>query len=203
MKKIIILIVITLASVEAFSQRNYAYFAWNYNLPLSNTDFVGDGTSAGAKVGCRFRIAESRFSAGVDFSWATYNEYVPETTFREPGSALTTDFFKYVYNYGFVVSGQYTFQLGNPEIFMPYAGLGLGANFNTYKLYYNAFEEEDNGAGFLVRPEAGIVIRFGERRALGAIAGVSYDFSTNKSKDYDYSNFSNLGFQLGIVVTNR
>lgn len=189
---------------EVLSQVSYAYAAWNHSKPLSNTDFINASSGAGGRIGYRHRIGESRFTVGADFNWATYDQYAPPVTFQlEDGGALNTDYFKYAYNYGLVASGQYTFPIGDSQIFLPYAGLGLGANFNIYKLYYNVFEESEEAGGFLVRPEAGMLIRFGERRSLGAIMGVSYDYSTNKSENYGYSNFSAFAFQLGIVITSR
>lgn len=203
MRKIFILFVLLNGVTTLYGQDRYLYFAWNYNQPLSNTDFIKDGTSAGAKFGFRSRIRESRFMVGVDVNWATYNEYAPEETFSSPGRDFTTDYFKYVYNYGLAVSGQYTFPVGESRILTPYVGVGLGYNYNVYKIYYNAFEEEEPDGGFLVRPEAGAVVRFGKRRMLGLITAISYDYSTSKSENNGYDNFSSLGFKLGVVVTNR
>jgi hypothetical protein len=203
MRNLILSLSFIAVAVSASAQDHYGYLSWNFNLPLSNTDFIKDGSSAGGKVGYRFQIRDSRFSVGVDGNWATFDEYAPPETFTTPGSAITTDYFKYIYNFGIVVSGQYNYPLGDKQIFIPYGGLGLGANYNVYKLYYNVYEEEESKAGFLVRPEAGMLIRFGEHRSLGALVGVSYDFSTNKSEQYGYDNFTGFGFQLGIILMNR
>ena len=78
-------------------------------------------------------------------------------------------------------------------------GLGLGANRNEYNVYYNIFRH-DRVFGFLARPEAGIIVRIGERRRTGIMAAVHYDYSTNKSDVLDYDNFSSVGVQLGIVL---
>src|SRR5690606_20460245 len=98
------------------------------------------------------------------------------------------------------VSGQYYFPLGEKERFFPYVGLGLGANRNEYNVYYNIYTDTDRVFGFLARPEAGIIVRIGERRRTGIMAAVHYDYSTNKSDDFDYDNFSSVGVQLGIVL---
>jgi hypothetical protein len=203
MKKIFMAFIFLTAVSTLRAQDRYLYFAWNYNQPLSNTDFIKDGTSAGAKMGFRSQIRESRFMVGVDISLATYNQYAPEETFSSPGRDFTTDYFKYVYNYGIAVSGQYTFPVGESRIITPYVGVGLGYSYNLYRLYYNVFEEEETGGGFLMRPEVGAVVKFGRRRMLGLITGISFDYSTSKSDNYGYDNFSAFGFQLGLVVTNR
>lgn len=202
MKKILVL-VLSLTFLHAQAQDNYGYLSWNLNVPLSNTEWLDATSSAGGKLGFRFMLRDTRFSVGVDFNWATYDQYEPTQTFEEPGGSITTDYFKYVYNYGIVVSGQYNVPLDDNERFYYYGGLGLGANSNTYSLYYNIYEESYRKTGFLVRPEAGLIARFGRRRSFGAIAAVHYDFSTNQIKEFNYTNFSNVGFQLGLVLMSR
>jgi hypothetical protein len=203
MKKLLILCLLILAANGVLAQRNYLLATWNYNVPLSNSDFLNSSSGAGGKIGYRFQIAESRFSVGLDINWATYDEYKPYETFEQPGGATSTDYINYIYNYGAVVSGQYSFPLGEKELFIPYGGIGIGANYNVYRTYYNVFQNEDKRPGFLVRPEAGMLIRFGERKSLGAIVGISYDYSTNKSEDFGNENFSSFGAQVGLVLMSR
>ena len=50
-------------------------------------------------------------------------------------------------------SGQYYFPLGEAERFFPYVGLGLGANYNDYVVYYNIYSDRDKAFGFLARPK--------------------------------------------------
>lgn len=183
---------------------NYIYLDWNINVPVSNTDWISEASTAGGKVGYRFFPFNNsdRISLGVDFSWTTISEYAPWQTFYSEDGAVSTDYFKYVYNNSLAISGQYYFPVKS-DLFFPYAGLGLGANWNRYKLFYNIYEEEETNAGFVARPEAGILARFGSRRSMGARLAVHLDYSTNQSENYGYSNFSTLGFQLGIFFMNR
>src|SRR5690606_16322966 len=205
MKKIFfsITVLLALGTIETFAQQHYGYIAWNYNIPLSNTEFLNSASASGGKAGYRFFIGEGKFSVGLDFNWTTFDQYEPTETILQPNGAITTDYFKYVYNFGLVASGQDNFPLGEKEMFIPDAGLGLGVNHNSYTLYYNIYEDVDKVAGFLIRPEAGILARFGPRKSIGVIAGIHYDFSTNKSDDFGYDNFSILGFQLGFVFSGR
>lgn len=204
-KKIIVLFVLVTLTSQANAQlNNYFYLNWDINKPISNTDWLGSTSSAGGKIGYRFFPFENseRISLGVDYSWTTLAEYAPKETFYNSTGAITTDYFKYVYNHGVVVSGQYNFDIGS-DLFFPYAGLGLGANWNKYNLFYNIYTEEEKKVGFLARPEAGMLARFGTTRSMGAMFAVHLDYSTNKSDDYGYSNFSTVGFQLGIILMNR
>jgi hypothetical protein len=202
MKAAYILILFFLgASGIAEAQENYFYINWNGNIPLSSTEFIDNTSARGAKIGYRmFFGRDRRFSAGVDFNWAQYDQYKPRETFVNESGAITTDYFNYIYQYGLTASSQYYFPLGENDRFFPYVGLGLGANRNEYTVYYNIYTDADKAFGFLARPEAGILVRLGSRRKMGLMAAVHYDFSTNKSDALDYSNFSTVGFQLGIMM---
>jgi hypothetical protein len=199
MKKLVFSVLLLLITiVGAFSQEKYFYINLDVNKPLSNTEWIGNTSASGIRGGYRFFI-NPRISAGLDLGWTTYDQYRDTETYQTGTGAMTTDYFKYIYNYSAVISGQYNFPVGDRERFFPYAGLGLGANKNNYVLYYNIYEDEDRSWGFLARPEAGILVKFGTRRSLGAMAAVHYDFATNKSDMFEYSNFSTVGFQIGLV----
>jgi|SRR5690606_586894 len=202
MKKILILFCFLSAATIASAQENFFYLSWNYQVPLSNTNWLDSSSPHGGKVGYRFFI-QDRISLGVDVNWSTFDQYEETRTFEQENGAITTDYYKYIYQYGAVISGQYYFPVGESEIIFPYAGLGLGANYHDYTLYYNIYDESYTGWGFLARPEAGVVVRFGKYRSLGAIAGVHFDYSTNKNDNFDYNGFNAVGFKLGVVMMSR
>lgn len=185
----------------ASAQESIFYFNWDVNVPLTNTKWIGSTSTRGAKLGFRkFIGSERKFSAGLDVNWAYYQEYKPTETFQQSnGGAITTDYFNDIFQGGITASGQYYFRTGSSEHFFPYAGIGLGAARNNYKVSYNIYTDQESNWGFLARPEAGILVRIGTRRRLGLMAAAHYDFSTAKSVNYDYNNFMNAGFQLGIM----
>ncbi|WP_276369627.1 outer membrane beta-barrel protein [Chryseolinea sp. H1M3-3] len=199
--KYILSIAFMLLIVRAEAQENFFYINWNGNIPLSSKEYIDNASGRGAKIGYRFFFGrDRRFSAGVDFNWAQYDQYKPKETFETESGAITTDYFNYIYQYGLTASSQYYFPLGEKDRFFPYVGLGLGVNRNEYNVYYNIYTDSDKAFGFLARPEAGILVRIGERRRMGVMAAVHYDYSTNKSDELDYKNFSTVGFQLGIMM---
>jgi hypothetical protein len=202
MKKYFLFLVIVAAPFLASAQTHYAYLAWDNNYPLSNKDWLKSGSPHGGVLGFRYFIRDQQFSIGLDLNWTTFDQYEPTRTFQEENGAITTDYYKYIYQYGAVVSAQYYQPIGSKIVF-PYYGIGLGANYNQFTIYYNIYEDTQKGWGFLARPEAGVLVKFGEHRSLGAIAAVHYDYSTVKNKDYDYSGFSSFGWKIGIVLTSR
>jgi hypothetical protein len=203
MKKIIFIVAIILATSFAKAQEGkYFYVTLDVSKPMSNTGWVDDVSARGARLGYRTFITE-RISAGLDFGWNSFDEYKPKETFETESGAVTTDYFNYIYSYSLALSGQYNFTIGDGEKFFPYAGIGLGASNQEYVKYYNFYSEVDKSWGFLARPEAGIMVKLGQRRSIGALAAIHYDYSTNRMKNFDYKGFSALGFQIGIVFTDR
>jgi hypothetical protein len=184
--------------VTSFAQPKYFYVSLDYNVPMSNKDWISKGSAQGLRLGYRTFITD-RISAGLDLGSASVNEYKPTRTIETESGAITTDYFNYIYSYSAVISGQYNFLVGDGDLVFPYAGVGLGANYNEYMQYYNIYNDSEKAFGFLVRPEAGILVRFGTRRSMGAMAAVHYDFSTNKSPEFGYKNFSTVGFQVGLM----
>jgi hypothetical protein len=201
MKKILIGILF-FTSQMALAQEKYFFVTLDVNKPLSNTTWIGDVSGRGAKLGYRGFINE-RFSAGLEIDWAVFDQYHPTETVQNSTGALTTDYFKYIYSYSAAISGQYYLPFGDGEKFFPYAGLGLGARHNDYTKYYNIYTDEDASWGFLARPEAGILYKFGGRGLLGLMAAIHYDYSTNQSEKFGYNNFSALGFQVGLIFMER
>lgn len=200
MKTIFTLIFLMVGAV-AIAQPKYFYFSLDYNTPLSNKSWISKGSAQGVRIGYRAFITD-RVSAGVDLGSSSINEYKPTRTIESASGAITTDYFNYIYSYSAVISGQYNFLVGDGDQIFPYGGLGLGANYNEYTQYYNIYTNAETAFGFLVRPEAGILVKFGTRRSLGAMASVHYDYSTNKSAEFGYKNFSTAGFQIGLMFMN-
>jgi hypothetical protein len=199
--KTIFTLLLLMVGALAVAQPKYFYVSLDYNAPLANKDWVSKGSAQGLRIGYRAFITD-RFSAGIDVGSFSINEYKPTRTIESPSGAITTDYFNYIYSYSGVASGQYNFLVGDGDLVFPYAGLGLGANYNEYIQYYNIYTDTENAFGFLVRPEAGILVKFGTRRSLGAMAAVHYDYSTNKSEKFGYRNFSTVGFQIGLMLMN-
>ncbi|HEY0744685.1 MAG TPA: outer membrane beta-barrel protein [Chryseosolibacter sp.] len=196
--KTIFSILLIFAAATVLAQPKYLYLGINYDMPLSNKDWVSKGSAQGIRLGYRSFITD-RVSAGIDLGSSSVNEYKPTRTIESSTGAITTDYFNYIYSYSAVISGQYNFLVGDGDLVFPHVGLGLGANYNEYTQYYNIYTDSDKAFGFLARPEAGILVRFGTRRSLGAMASVHYDYSTNKSEVFGYKNYSTVGFQIGLM----
>jgi len=198
MKKILLFAFILIGSLNAFSQTYDRFFSLSYdvNQPLSNTDFIGNTSGKGFKLGYR-QIINEHFLMGVDLNSATFNDYAPRQTYVSETGAFTSDFYRYAYTYGLTLSGDYLFF--PDKRFQPFAGLGVGASYIDYTQYYNIFSSSDRPWGVLIRPEAGAIVRLGKYSSWGIQGAIHYDFSSAKSTDFEYNNFMNVGFQIGVV----
>lgn len=178
---------------------HFFFLSWDYNKPLTNTDFIKDASTVGTKLGFRKRINdEDKLWVGGDFGWAVYKQYVPTQTYTTGTQSVTTDLYNYSYNYNLTVNIDYFF-FPMKQLVVPYAGFGIGASYNKYNQYYNIYGSSSSSWGFLVRPEVGILIGFKENSSWRIKAAYHYDYSTNSSTDFGYKNFQNTGFQVGLV----
>ncbi|HEY8513641.1 MAG TPA: hypothetical protein VIL31_16895 [Cyclobacteriaceae bacterium] len=191
----LLLLLCTVSGVAQDFDR-YFYFTWMPSMPLSNTDWIDESTGKGVRFGYR-KLISDKFAAGIDYTWATYDQYYPTTTFVDGTRTITTDYFNYVYSYGLTVSGQY-FMPFSTERVMPFVGLGLGAQLNRYFQYYNIYTDDDQVWGFLGRPEVGVLFPFGGK--WGATVAAHYTFSTAKSEYFGYDGFNSIGFNVGVVM---
>jgi hypothetical protein len=200
MKKLQFIIFAVLCFVTVASRAQdfdkYISVSWDINMPVTNRSWLDATSARGYRIAYRKLVAD-RLLAGLDFGKATYSQYQPTVTMESPNGALTTDYFKYVYTYGLTLSGDYLLHVSENERILPYAGLGLGASYNSFNTYYNVYQDKEDKWGFLVSPRVGILFPFG--RKVGASVGVHYDFSTAKSQYFGYPNFSNIGVQAGII----
>lgn len=193
---IILLLVIASGSASAQFYDKMFFVGWNFNYPMANKDFIEKASSRGARVGYRELIRE-QLAIGIDITWATFDDYEPRQTYYNPNSTITTDFTNYANNYGALLTADYYFF--KEKTIMPYAGLGAGLAYNSYKVYYNVYSAGNNSFGLLLRPQAGVWLKFNDRKNWAFNAGVHFDYSTAKSSDLGYKNFLNAGFEIGVV----
>ena len=205
MKKILFFVIFIALSQYCQAQDFEGYYtaSFDFNQPLSNKKLINTTSIGGIKVGYH-RLINKKFSLGGELNWCTYKQAQPTTTFTSAsgGKILTTDYFNYVYAYGFVLSGRY-YRSYNRKV-NPYVGVGLGGAYNKYTMFYNVNESQEKKGGFLVRPEAGLMIRFNQRKSVCGLIGVHYDYSTTAKPGFPFTNlsytdFTNYGINVGVV----
>ena len=177
----------------------FFFLSWDNNSPMSNKDFISQSSSLGTKLGFRKRLnEEDKLWVGADFGWAVYKQYIPTQTYTSGAQSLTTDLYNYAYNYSLSANLDYFF-LPMEKIFTPYAGLGIGVAYDKFAQYYNVYGSDGTSWGFLLRPEAGVLVGLKANSSWRIKAAFHYDYATNTNTDFGYKNFINTGFQIGLV----
>ena len=193
---------LTLAIIGLSNVSNAQYYdktyalAIDFNIPVSNTNYVDQISTRGIKLGYREMINERVFG-GFDFSNSTYNRHVPRRTYASGTSAITTDLFNYAYSYGLTLAGEYYFRI--EKRIMPYAGFGIGASYINYRQFFNVYSNQSDSWGVLIRPHAGVQIRLKENSKWAFQAALHFDYSSAKSADFELKAFTNLGLQVGVI----
>jgi membrane associated rhomboid family serine protease len=175
------------------------HISWT-TLKPTYKEFVAKTSSQGIRAGFS-KFVNEKFGFGIEGGYSVLNDYVPLETYQFPGGAITTDIYNYMYFYSLAVNGQYYFKTS--EVLIPYVSLGAGVAYTDYTLYYNVYSDADDVTAFLLRPEAGVLYRFGKYAGTGVKAAIGYDYAFNKSDYFEVDNFSALSFQIGLVLFNR
>lgn len=191
----------------------YISLGWDFNTPLSNTQFINSTSSAGVRLSYRKRLNDvDNLWAGFEFGAASYSQYYSYQTYFSSSSATSSDFYNYVNTYSLAFSIDYFFLPLEKKI-APYLGLSLGAASTNFTQYYNVNKVNDNAWGVQVKPELGVLASPKTNGAWKIKAAVHYDYASNTTdfvkndflllRGSDYKNFMNVGLQIGIVKMIR
>lgn len=200
MKRIVTLLLLlngfgNLAEAQLYYDKLYSV-ALDFNQPLSNTEFLDNFSTTGVRLGINKFVSE-KISAGLEINLNKYTQHEPRQTYTSSSGAITAEYFKYIITYGAAVKVSY--YLKPKEKFSPFFGIGLGGSNVDYTVYYNIYSDGAGGWGFLARPEAGVLLRVSENSSWGIQATAHYDLNTSKGDQFGYSDFSSIGFTIGVV----
>jgi len=157
-------------------------FTMGYQMsqPLGSFhDYIGSSSFRGLTFDWRSMLTKS-FSGGLRFNWNRYNESqsnVTQTT--STGGTLTGPVFHYADQFAIQAIGHYYFDLGPENMFLPFAGIGLGGVWsNSYQQTIDLGSSQ-NGFYFITTPELGVLVNFAKGRTAVALhASVLYNFTT-------------------------
>jgi hypothetical protein len=193
-------------SIGVHAQYFSKYFgaALDVNKPIVNTEFIGATSTRGMKIMYR-EFINDRLTVGGEATLATFKDYLAPavyTSSSNPNTSIYTDIYPFVYSYTLTFAGEYFFT--TEKGVMPFAGFGLGAAHNQFTMYYNVYQQEDKRWGAIIRPHAGVIVRFGKESNWGLMAAAHLGYATTKSTDTDYNNgFATIGIQLGLVFLKQ
>ena len=189
----------------------FFYFLGDVNQPVSNKDFISNGSNFATKLGFRKRLNSiDRFWAGAELGYAVYKQHFPYQSYQygSPTTTISAELFNYAVNYSLTGNLDYFF-LPMEKIITPYAGFAVGISYDRFSQYYNIISTDIKTYGVQIRPEIGVLIGFRQNSSWRIKAAAHYDYASNAGDlvknnfitpgDNNYKNFINYGFQVGIV----
>jgi outer membrane protein W len=204
-KYLLTLIILVFSCSMAFSQKEstsstsmdqFIGINWEINVPAAN-DYISKTSLSGFKVEYRKFFSE-QFSAGIAIAWNTTEQYFGTKTYEktDKSGAVTTDMIRQSFNLPMMLTGHF-YPKFTSHIFKPYAGLGMGAQYSTQDVFYNIYVIENDGWGFVARPEIGTLAKFNDNVA--ANLSVGYNYATNKVDALGVSGLKQIVFNVGIA----
>lgn len=198
MKKLII-IAIAFMGIQAvtygqMSGKDRMSIGWEVGIP--SNDFISGTSYSGGKIEYQ-RMIKPNVSVGISGSWNSFQEYLPKTTYQKPdgSGAITTDIVSELYSVPLTLNAKYYFSGGKK--LMPYAGIGLGAQYSAQAFYFNIYGIEENNWGFVARPELGLNYVLSDHAALYLSA--TYNYAAIKSDLFEHDNLNHIALSIGFV----
>jgi outer membrane protein W len=202
MKKIIIILVVIFSFITTTeAQRLHNLYGLSWEVAFPTGDFLKEVSLFGGKFEYR-HFLKPNMSIGGTIGWNNYEAYVARQTYenQDQTTAITTDNQRFIFNLPMTIDGFYYFGEGN--MFQPYIGLGLGAQYSSQEVYYNIYVTEDKNWGFIARPQIGTLIKFNATSPTRMMLGAGYNYSTNKNESFRIDNLQNFWVSIGISFTN-
>ncbi len=199
MKKLIVytLIIFSAASVSAQNKGSQAiYLNWNLGITNNNHFVNNDFSAAGATTGYSYFIRKN-LAVGAEIGWSNHYSYSPRHTYQFKDGAVTTDMYKYLFTVPVTATVIKYFNIPFPVL--PYAKLGLGAQYSEQTLFYNIYESKNSDWGFTAIPEIGVNIRLNSIRPLLFNVGAQFRYAGNRAAEYNISNLQSFNFNLGLI----
>ncbi|GAO41111.1 outer membrane beta-barrel protein [Flavihumibacter petaseus] len=197
MKKILVILLLTLVYVGASAQKTGANLfsaAWDVSFPTNN-DFLTKTSLAGFRFDYK-KFLTDNLSVGATLSWNSYEQYIARQTYEKDRTAVTTDMERTIYNVPMALTAHYYFK--GPKTIRPFAGLGIGAQYSDQTIYYNIYQTDVDNWGFLLKPEIGAYYPLGTRGA-AIVLGGSYAWATNKNDAFRINSLTNFSVHLGFA----
>jgi opacity protein-like surface antigen len=206
MKKIIFIMFIALIGLSANSHaqsKQYYSLGWDVSFPTGGfSDFISDPSLRGFAFTGNIFVTDA-VSVGFKFGYNSYHENKGRETYNiDNGLAMTAASYNYAVSAPIQVGAYYHFNNILGGVIEPYVGLGLGVNYIDEELLVQDWDVYDSQWAFLLNPEVGVRIPFGELPlALGVRLGYNYNFNSFNALGVDYDNFQSLNLGLSLSYT--
>ena len=199
MKKLILIVIVFVGLQSSnYAQmvgKDWMSIGWEVGIP--SNDFISGESYSGGRIEYQ-RMIKPHLSVGISGSWNSFQEYVPKSTYQKPdgSGAITTDLVRELYSVPLTLTTKYYFNRGGGKKLLPYAGIGLGAQYSAEAIYFNIYGIEDNNWGFVARPELGLLYALSDHTALYFSA--TYNSASIKSDFFQHDNLNHTVLSIGF-----
>jgi hypothetical protein len=167
---------------------------YDMSMPVGGLrDFIRDPSWSGIDLTNPWPVWRSLF-VGPAFSYHMFDQH-DQSSYGLDTGAITGTVYRYAHFFSLAAMVRYVF-LKPGDIFRPYVGGRLGAEFVSTTAMVADFSRSDDDVGFMMGGEGGVLVRL--FRALRFQAGIRNTFTTAKIQD---SRLSYISFQAGLMLS--
>ncbi len=195
---------VSMGKAQSYGNNMRQIFSLNYQMsvPLgSSRDFVSKMSFEGININWAYFVTQ-RLAVGVDFTYNNYHQKIGQKIYR-PNDFTAVNAAQYRYTQVFPLKAQVKYFFTPDRFIKAYAGLGMGALSAGEHIIIQDIDAWNNTWGFLLSPEAGILIPFGRDANWGANVTAGYNWSTNSSTfgNIKIDNRQAFYFNVGLYVS--
>jgi hypothetical protein len=195
------LIVFLFSAFVVKAQKGETKFNISYSAALPTGSFknnVSENSFRGFNASVLHGISDN-ISIGLATGFQDFYQKYPRQLYKlSDGSDLSAVQTYSIQTIPVLAEVKYSFTPG--ATVQPYAAIGAGANFIGYNRLFGEFGSKEAKIGFAARPEAGLLIPFGQKGA-GFTVGASYNIIPFKQDDL--KNLNSVGLHAGINIPMR
>jgi hypothetical protein len=192
MKKLLIIAILSVSSVMAFSQGSYTSLQYSVGIGTGNMhDFISPMSWRGFNIDYR-SLVQQNLGVGVDFSWNVFYDELPYSTYNNGNMDYSGKQWHYSNNFPMLLAFDYYV---DPDADLStYVGLGIGTMYTIQNNDMSMYTFETDAWQFCLRPEVGINVYASESTSLCLTGKYFYGF---KSGDLDAQGY----FAIGVGLT--
>ena len=208
MKRILLIMAICIgcagiANAQSYGNDMKQVYSFNYqvNVPAgSSTNFISKMNFEGFNMNWAYFI-NTNIAFGLDIGYSNYHQKFGQKVYRpNANTAINAAQYRYTQVFPIKAQAKYFFTPNYPV--KMYAGLGVGALSAGQHIIIQDFDAWNNNWGFLLSPEIGVLIPFGQENTWGANITAGYNWSTNKSSlgDIKIDNMQSFYMNIGLYM---
>jgi hypothetical protein len=191
MKKIIVVTILMVLSVSAFSQKSFVSFQYSMGFATGELhNYISKASFRGFTFDYRSMIQPS-IGLGLDAGWNVFYEEKPDAVYEYKNLTYAGKQWRYSNNLPLLFAGDY-FLKPDADI-VPYIGFGLGTMYSRVDTDMATYRFTEDAWSFAIRPEIGLVYKASPGVHFNVVSKYYYGFKAGDLPAQGYFTV-NVGF---------